>query len=85
MHMSTDSSDISIMQLSDSFFTTGLYTMSSGLETLFDEKKVRTFDEIQSFIETIISQQIGPSDCVALSNAYDLASSGDIAGVIKCD
>ncbi len=83
--MSTDSSDISIMQLSDSFFPTGLYTMSSGLETLFDEKKVRTFDEIQSFIETIISQQIGPSDCVALSNAYDLASSGDIDGVVKCD
>ena len=45
--MSTDSSDISIMQLSDSFFPTGLYTMSSGLETLFDEKQVRTFDEIQ--------------------------------------
>lgn len=85
MHMSTDSSNISIMQLSDSFFPTGLYTMSSGLETLFDEKKVRTFDEIQSFIETVISQQIGPSDCVALSNAYDLASSGDIAGIIKCD
>ena len=83
--MSTDSSDISIMQLSDSFFPTGLYTMSSGLETLFDEKQVRTFDEIQSFIETVISQQVGPSDCVALSNAYDLASSGDITGVIKCD
>ena len=37
--MSTDFSDMSMMQLSDSFFPTGLYTMSSGLETLFDEKK----------------------------------------------
>ena len=37
--MSTDFSDMSMMQLSDSFFPTGLYTMSSGLETLFDGKK----------------------------------------------
>ena len=67
--MSTDFSNMSMMQLSDSFFPTGLYTMSSGLETLFDEKKIHTIDDIQSFIETVISQQIGPSDCVALSNA----------------
>ena len=63
--MSTDFSDMSMMQLSDSFFPTGLYTMSSGLETLFDEKKIHTIDDILSLIETVISQQIGPSDCVA--------------------
>ena len=51
--MSTDFSDMSMMQLSDSFFPTGLYTMSSGLETLFDEKKIHTIDDIQSFIETV--------------------------------
>ena len=83
--MSIDFSDMSMMQLSDSFFPTGLYTMSSGLETLFDEKKIHTIDDIQAFIETVITQQIGPSDCVALSKAYDFASSGDIDGVIECD
>ena len=45
--MSTDFSDMSMMQLSDSFFPTGLYTMSSGLETLFDEKKIHTIDDIR--------------------------------------
>ena len=35
--MNTDSSDLTLMQLSDSFFPSGLYTMSNGLETIFDE------------------------------------------------
>ena len=37
--MNTDSSDLTLMQLSDSFFPSGLYTMSNGLETIFDEKR----------------------------------------------
>ena len=31
--------DISFLQLSDSFFPTGLYTMSNGLESLFYKKR----------------------------------------------
>ena len=39
MYMNTDFSELSVMQLSDSFFPSGLYTMSNGLETVFDEKE----------------------------------------------
>jgi len=66
--MNTDFSELSVMQLSDSFFPSGLYTMSNGLETVFDEKRITTADGIQEFIHTIITQQIGPADCVALLN-----------------
>ena len=45
--MNTDFSELSIMQMSDSFFPTGLYTMSNGLETLFDEKQIQTVDQIE--------------------------------------
>ena len=83
--MNTDFSDLSVMQMSDSFFPTGLYTMSNGLETLFDEKQIQTVDQIEEFIRTVISQQIGPSDCVALSNSYDFATSKDIGKIIECD
>jgi urease accessory protein len=31
--------ELSIMQLSDSFFPTGMYTMSNGLEALFYSDK----------------------------------------------
>jgi urease accessory protein len=83
--MNTDFSELSIMQLSDSFFPSGLYTMSNGLETAYNEKRITTVDEIQEFVSTIITQQNGPADCVALLNAYDFANDGDVNGIIKCD
>ncbi len=76
--MNTDFSELNVMQLSDSFFPSGLYTMSNGLETVFDEKRITTADEIQEFIHTIITQQVGPADCVALLNAYDFAKDDDV-------
>jgi len=83
--MSTDFSDLSLMQISDSFFPTGLYTMSNGLETLFSEKRITGMDELYELVQTNIVQQIGPCDCVALSNAYDHASSNDLEKIIICD
>ena len=83
--MNTDLSDLSLMQISDSFFPTGLYTMSNGLETLFSEKRITGMDELCELIQTNIVQQIGPSDCVALSNAYDSTSLNDIEKIIMCD
>ena len=73
------------MQMSDSFFPTGLYTMSNGLETLFDEKQIQTADQLEEFIAIIISRQIGPADCVALSSSYDFATANDIEKIIECD
>ena len=85
MFMNTDSSNLSLMQLSDSFFPSGLYTMSNGLETFFDEKRVSSQNDISDFLEIILEQQLGPADSVALSNAYDCAKNDDILGIIKCD
>jgi len=62
--MSTDFSDLSLMQISDSFFPTGLYTMSNGLETLFSEKRITGMDELYELVQTNIVQQIGPCDCL---------------------
>ncbi len=83
--MNTDSSNLSLMQLSDSFFPSGLYTMSNGLETFFDEKRVSSQNDISDFLEIILEQQLGPADSVALSNAYDCAKNDDVLGIIKCD
>ena len=83
--MDIDLSDLSLMQLSDSFFPTGFYTMSSGLETLFDEKMLTGPDDIEDFISSLIINQLGPADCVALSNAYDFASSRNVEKVISTD
>ena len=74
MSMNIDSSELTLMQLSDSFFPSGLYTMSNGLETIFDEKRISSQSDIFDFL-----------DSVALSNAYDCAKNNDILGIIRCD
>ena len=71
--MNTDTSELTLMQLSDSFFPSGMYTMSNGLETVFDEKRIRSESDVYDFLENILEQQLGPADSVALSNAYDLS------------
>ena len=77
--------NLSLMQLSDSFFPSGLYTMSNGLETFFDEKRVSSQNDISNLLEIILEQQLGPADSVAWSNAYDCAKNDDVLGIIKCD
>ena len=51
-YMSTDKSGcrISALQLSDSFFPTGMYTTSNGLEALFYSKKIKNANELRDLI-----------------------------------
>jgi urease accessory protein len=83
--MNIDLSELTLLQLSDSFFPSGLYTMSNGLETLFDEKRVLSEGDVYDFLSVTLEQQLGPADSVALSNAYDYANDEDISGIIQCD
>ena len=83
--MNTDLSELTLMQLSDSFFPSGLYTMSNGLETIFDEKRVSSEGDVYDFLEVTLEQQLGPADSVALSNAYDYAKNENISEIIRCD
>ncbi len=77
--------ELGVMQLSDSFFPTGIYATSNGIEFLFTEKKIQGMADLIEMIRINIIQQIGPSDCVALANAYDSASTHDFDKVIEAD
>jgi len=76
--------DISLLQMSDSFFPTGLYATSNGLEALSKLKKLKGKD-ICEFITVYLKQVLGPSDCTALGNAYESCKKGDLASLIKTD
>jgi urease accessory protein len=84
--MSTeDFSDLGLMQLADSFFPSGLYTMSNGLEMLYLQKRVIAPEQVRNLIEVYFSQQIGPADCVALANAYDFIENGNLDALFDVD
>jgi urease accessory protein len=71
--------EISIMQMSDSFFPTGMYTMSNGLEALFYVRKVvNDPNSLRDLIRIYLEYQIGPADCTALGNSYEYSKKKDI-------
>ncbi|NWG37433.1 urease accessory UreF family protein [Nitrososphaera sp.] len=75
---------LSMLQLADSFFPAGTYTMSNGLEALSKRKKVKA-DELQVLVRTHLERQVGPADCCTLGAAYESAKAGDIEGIIRAD
>ena len=77
--------ELGVMQLSDSFFPTGIFATSNGLEFLFTEKKIQGMTDLIEMIRINIIQQLGPSDCVALANAFDSANKHDFDKVIEAD
>jgi urease accessory protein len=90
MYMSTDdtimdAADLSMMQLSDSFFPTGMYSMSNGLEAIFYSGKKMKSEELRELVETYLEYQIGPADCTALGNAYEYASRSNLPKLLEVD
>ncbi len=77
--------DVNMLQLADSLFPTGMYSTSSGLETFFYQKKVKNVFELRVLLETFLVNQIGPADCVALSNAYEGAKASDEQKLAEAD
>ena len=73
------------LQLSDSFFPTGIFAASNGLEFLFTERKIRNASDLAEIIRVNITQQIGPSDCVALSNTFNEIDKGNFEEIIRTD
>lgn len=58
------------MQLADSFFPTGSFTLSHGLESLVQMGKVKSKDELQTFLELLLLHKIGTTDVVALIHSH---------------
>ncbi|MBM3910095.1 MAG: urease accessory protein [Thaumarchaeota archaeon] len=84
--MSTDIFEqLGIMQLSDSFFPSGIYATSNGLEILIHDRKIKNATELAELIKVFLRQQIGPADCVALCNVYDFIAKNDFEKIIQTD
>lgn len=71
--------EISVMQMSDSFFPSGMYTMSNGLEArIYNRKVINDACSLRKLIEIYLENQIGPADCTALGNSYQYSQKSDI-------
>jgi len=77
--------DLAMMQISDSFFPSGLYANSNGLESIFQNNKKITHLEITGIIETQLKQQIGPTDLIVMINTLKFASQRQFEKISEMD
>jgi urease accessory protein len=73
---------LAALQLGDSIFPTGSFTLSHGLETLADRGLIRTPTELRTWLETTLRWQVAPSDGVAAATAWSCHEQmGELAAI----
>jgi len=76
---------LALMQLSDSFFPSGSFTLSHGLESLVQEGKIQQPEDLSIFLQLLLRNKIGTSDLVALIHAYRGSAKDNLAIVRQAD
>ena len=82
--MSTDY-EFHLMQLSDSFFPSGMFSMSGGLESFVNEKKISNSEDVLKFIKEQVEFQLIPCDCIVISKVYEGMKNNDLSKVVQID
>ncbi len=76
---------LSALQLADSFFPTGMYAHSQGLEGMVRRGLVSSPSDVEEFLRNQFAWSLLPSDGVALLNSHRSAIRGDLATIVAID
>lgn len=79
------SHEFSLMQLADSFFPSGMFGLSNGLESLVKHGRIKNEQDILNFIEQQIEFQLISCDCVIFLIAMDAAKDENIEELVDAD
>ncbi|HEX2014242.1 MAG TPA: urease accessory UreF family protein [Nitrososphaera sp.] len=79
------SHELKLMQLADSFFPSGLYGSSGGLESLVKSRRVNDKEGVLEFIRRQIRFQLAPCDCAVLLSLINAASKNNIDEAVEAD
>lgn len=74
-----------LMQLADSFFPSGSFTLSHGLEALVQSKQVQSIEDLRHFLQLLLHYKIGSSDLVALIHAHRASVRNDCGKIRDID
>ena len=85
MGADSSASFLAALQLADSFFPSGTYAHSQGLEGMVTRGWVRNADDLGEYLRNLLTWSILPCDGVALLNAHRAARVGDLATLVDID
>jgi urease accessory protein len=77
--------EFSLMQLADSFFPSGNFALSGGLEALVRSSRIKDKQDIKEFLKSQLYCQLRPCDCAILALSYDAASRLDLNDLMRID
>lgn len=83
--MDSGSALLSLLQLSDSFFPSGGFAYSWGLETAISEGEVSGVEGLDTFLHAHLRGQIARSDALAAKLAFAASARNDLKAVIRLD
>ncbi len=82
--MNTDH-EFFLMQLADSFFPSGMFGLSNGLESYVKHQKIKNYNDVLNFIEQQIEFQLVPCDCMVFLIARDAVRNKNIEELVEAD
>lgn len=82
--MNTDH-EFFLMQLADSFFPSGMFGLSNGLESLTKHNRIKNKQDVLNFIEQQIEFQLVPCDCMVFLIAMEAAKNDNIEELVEAD
>ncbi len=74
-----------LMQLADSFFPSGMFGMSGGLESFVKSGRIRNGSNVLRFVRQQLQFQIVPCDCAVFLTVMDSAKKGDLERAVAAD
>lgn len=69
----------------DTFFPSGGFAFSSGLETAVQEGHVRTIEDLDQYVVDYFRWGLGTCEAVALAQVYQASCKRDLDGIIQTD
>ena len=76
---------LTALQLADSFFPSGMYAHSQGLESMVARRWVGGPDDVGRYLRNLLVCSVVPSDGVALLNAHAAFRDNDLASLVDID
>ncbi|AEF93632.1 Urease accessory protein ureF [Desulfotomaculum nigrificans CO-1-SRB] len=76
---------LSLLQISDSFFPTGSFTQSYGLETYVQKGLITSKEDLVNFLTTYLLELLACSDCLAMLLAYRAGQDGSLVSLVELD
>lgn len=84
-HPDSDRALLATLQMADSQFPSGAFSLSHGLETLVDRGVVRDADGVMQALRVSLRRRLAPTDLCALLGAHASATDGSLVAAFDID